>query len=302
MTDLVTINTDNYAAMAKAMGIANEKSDSNKEKASTLARLRIHHTPIMGTAEVKGKEVNVEVVEGGMYKLEIPDGPTYFSKNIKVRPFMQRFMYKRFVMGKGDTKNRYIKTIMADNLNIDLKDSDGGFNCGKPSGWIEDFKALPENQQQLIRSCKRVRVVFGLITMSDPVDATGNSVDVQPTAFIWEVENKDAFKSIGKCFNDCARAKRLPVQHEITLSTEENKLASGAVFYLPSPTLDLSSTIEVGDDDQTMFSNLMLWIKNYNDYILNQWNENAHKKESHDTTLKETLDEFIDIDTAEVVS
>ena len=232
MSDLVTINTDNYEAMAKAMGIANEKSESNKEKASTLARLRINHTPIMGKEEVKGKQVNVEVVEGGMYKLEIPDGPTYYAKNIKIRPFMQRFMYKRFVMGKGEQKNRYIKTIMSDNLNIDLKDSDGGFNCGKPSGWIEDFKALPEDQQQLIRSCKRVRVVFGLITMIDPVDETGSSVAVQPDAFIWEIENRDAFKSIGKCFNDLARAKRLPVQHEIALTTEANSLASGATFYL----------------------------------------------------------------------
>ena len=299
MTDLVTINTKDYESMAKAMGIANERSDTNKEKASTLARLRINHTPVMGTAEVKGKTVNVEVVEGGMYKLEIPDGPTYFAKNIKVRPFMQRFMFKRFIMGKGATKNRFIKTIMADNLNIDLKDSDGGFNCGKPSGWIEDFKALPEAQQQLIRSCKRVRVVFGLVTMIDPVDATGTSVDVQPQAFIWEVENRDAFKSIGKCFNDLARAKRLPVQHEITLTTDANSLANGNTFYLPSPTLDLSKTIEVGDDDQTMFANLVLWVKNYNDYILNQWNENAHKNEEVD---EDVLSDFIEIDNDEVVS
>jgi hypothetical protein len=66
--------------MAKAMGIANEGTSSSK-KASTLARLRIHHTPIMGMAEVNGKKVNVEVVEGGQYKLEIPDGPTYYASS-----------------------------------------------------------------------------------------------------------------------------------------------------------------------------------------------------------------------------
>ena len=33
MTDLVTINTSDYESMAKAMGIANERSDTNKEKA-----------------------------------------------------------------------------------------------------------------------------------------------------------------------------------------------------------------------------------------------------------------------------
>ena len=49
-------------------------------------------------------------------------------------------MYKRFVKGNDNTPNRYIKTVMADNLNIDLKDNDGGFNCGKPAGYIQDFK------------------------------------------------------------------------------------------------------------------------------------------------------------------
>ena len=73
MNDIVTIDTNNYAAMAKAMGISDEASTSSK-KSSTLARFRISHSPIMGTAEVNGKQKNVEVVEGGYYKLQIPDG------------------------------------------------------------------------------------------------------------------------------------------------------------------------------------------------------------------------------------
>ena len=75
MTELTTIDPNNYAAMAKAMGIAHE--GTGKTKSSSLARLRINHSPVMGTAEVNGKNVNVEVVCGGTYKLEIPDGPTY---------------------------------------------------------------------------------------------------------------------------------------------------------------------------------------------------------------------------------
>ena len=59
--ELTTIDTNNYAAMAKAMGIANETA--GEQEASTLARLRIHHSPVMGEAEVKGKNVNIEVVE-----------------------------------------------------------------------------------------------------------------------------------------------------------------------------------------------------------------------------------------------
>ena len=63
--------------------------------------------------------------------------------------------------------------------------------------------------------------------------------------------------------------------------------------------LGSSKTIEVGDEDQTMFANLVLWVKNYNDYILNQWDENAHSKEEVD---KAVLDDFIEIDSDEVVS
>ena len=56
--ELTTIDTNNYAAMAKAMGIANEVTGERKQ-ASTLARLRINHSPIMGEAEVNGKNVNM---------------------------------------------------------------------------------------------------------------------------------------------------------------------------------------------------------------------------------------------------
>ena len=99
MSNITTIDTNNYAAMAKAMGIGSEGSSSTKEKSSTLARLRINHSPIMGEAEVNGKKVNMEVVSGGTYKLEIPEVGTFFATTAKIRPYLQRYMYKRFIKG-----------------------------------------------------------------------------------------------------------------------------------------------------------------------------------------------------------
>ena len=46
MSDLVTINTDNYAVMAKAMGIAG--ATVGTKTSNNLNRLRIWHSPIMG--------------------------------------------------------------------------------------------------------------------------------------------------------------------------------------------------------------------------------------------------------------
>ena len=285
----VAINT-NFSDMAKLMGMSVDNKQS--EKASTLARLRISHSPIMGEAEVNGKTKKVEVVEGGTYRLEIPDGPTYYASKAIIRPFVQRFMYKRFVKGNDNTPNRYIKTVMADNLNIDLKDNDGGFNCGKPAGYIQDFKALPESMQELIKQIKRVRVVFGTVELVDPVDAAGKSVDLSSTPFIWEVENRDAFKSIGTIFTKLGKMRRLPPQHTFTATTAEQSLPNGNSFYLPETALDLQTTLELDDATQETLGNFLAWVTNYNQYISNAWDENAHK---HDDVDKEGVEEFIDI-------
>ena len=292
MNEVANINTKDYAAMAKAMGMVMD-TGSNKEKADALARVRINHAPIMGRSEVNGKMVNVEVVAGGTYKLDIPDGPTYYSDTATIRPYMQRFMYKRFVMKTDSTPNRYIKTIMADNLNIDLKDNDGGFNCGKAAGYIQDFKSLPEKMQDLLKQIKRVRVLFGTIELHNPVDETGTSVSIGATPFIWEVENRDAFKTFGTVvFNKLNKMKRLPIHHYVKLATEERKLPNGNCFYLPSVSLDLSTTLDMDDDTQENLANFLAWVSNYNGYITNAWDENMHKNEDVD---KETVDEFIDI-------
>jgi|TARA_B100000035_G_scaffold144413_1_gene122970 hypothetical protein len=285
----VAINT-NFSDMAKLMGMSVDNQQT--EKASTLARLRISHAPIMGEAEVNGKTKKVEVVEGGTYRLEIPDGPTYYASKAVIRPFVQRFMYKRFVKGNDSTPNRYIKTVMADNLNIDLKDNDGGFNCGKPAGYIQDFKALPESMQDLIKQIKRVRVVFGTVELIDPVDAAGKAVDLSSTPFIWEVENRDAFKSIGALFTKLGKMRRLPPQHTFTATTAEQSLPNGSSFYLPETALDLQTTLELDDAAQETLGNFLAWVTNYNEYISNAWDENAHKHEDVD---KEGVEEFIDI-------
>ena len=285
----VAINT-NFSDMAKLMGMSVDNQQT--EKASTLARLRISHSPIMGEAEVNGKTKKVEVVEGGTYRLEIPDGPTYYASKAVVRPFLQRFMYKRFVKGNDSTPNRYIKTVMADNLNIDLKDNDGGFNCGKPAGYIQDFKALPESMQDLIKQIKRVRVVLGTVELIDPVDVAGKPVDLSSTPFIWEVENRDAFKSIGTLFTKLGKMRRLPPQHTFTATTSEQSLPNGSSFYLPETALDLQTTLELDDTTQETLGNFLAWVTNYNEYISNAWDENAHKHEDVD---KEGVEEFIDI-------
>ena len=297
MNTVTTVDTNNFAEMAQAMGMGADAPKTSKS-ASTLARLRIHHTPIMGQQEIAGKMKNVEVIGGGAYKLEIPDGPTYYADQVSIRPFLQRFMYKKFVKGNDKTPNKFVKTVMANDLNSDMKDNDGGFNCGKPAGFIKDWAALPDSMKDLIKSIKRVRALFGTVELVNPTDADGNPVDVDTTAFIWEIDNRDAFRTLGEQFAKLSKMRRLPPQHYITSTTKEVPLPNGSSFYVPETDIDLSNTLDMDNASQEVFANFIAWIENYNTYILNTWNENMHKNEEVDT---DTVEAFVDIDAEDFV-
>ena len=305
VNEITTIDTNNYAEMAKAMGIAGETGSSDTSKANPLPRMRLHHNNIMGMKKVGNESVEAVVVKGGSFKLERPDMPVVYAPTAEIRPFVQRFMYKRFVKNmsakKGEPMGVYHKTLMADNLNNDLKDNQGSFNCGKPSGYIKDFKALPVATQEVIKQIKRVRVIFGLIDMPNAKDEKGDKVSLDDrTPFIWEIDNRDAFKTMGEPFNKFNQIKRLPVQHYITLTSEERKIPSGSSFYLPNYSLDLQKTVEVTDEDQNTFINFMAWIDNYNSYIFNEWDMKAKAPVSQED--KDIVDDFIDVDVEEEVA
>ena len=194
---LNTIDTNNFADMAKTMGMGADMSQ--KKQTAQLARLKISHSPIMGEVEVKGKKTQAAIVNGGVYRIDdLASDSVFYSDTVSVRPYVQRFMYKKYVKPEG-SKGFYVKTIMADNLNVDLKDNMGGFNCGKPTGFVKDFQALPDKTKALLKSIKRVRVLIGTLDAKNVLDAQGEEVtDIEGLPFIWEIDNRDAFKIMGE--------------------------------------------------------------------------------------------------------
>jgi hypothetical protein len=216
-----------------------------------------------------------------------------YAENVKIRVFVQRFMYKRY----DSNNNLYIKTLMADDLNGDLKDNTGGLNCGKPAGYIKDFQSLPEDTKTLIKQIKRVRVILGEVELVNPVDADGNEKDMEVHPFIWEVDNRDAFKTMGEPFTQLAKQRRLPVQHWIECGTDERSIPTGAKFYLPTTSLDITTSIDLSEEDQTKFSDFLEWINNYNDYIVSAWNEKRTEKARAENDA--LVEDFIDIEVGE---
>ena len=284
MSELTTIDTNNYAAMAQMMGMAYDTG----EKKSSLARLRINKKAIMGDADVNGKTVKMEVVSAGALALQNTDNQVIYADKVVLRPFVQRFMYQRY----DSNANNYQKTVMADNLDIDLKDSVGTFNCGKPGGYIKDFDALPDGTKELIRQIRRVRVVFGTASMSG-VTEQGDAQDVTDVPCVWEIDSKEGFKNVGQAFNKLGQMRRLPPQHHMLVETEGRELPTGSTFYVPVINLDTQNNLEVTPEDQGVFKEFMTYIENFNTWVLSEWDKAAHGEPEEDDSV---VEEFITVD------
>jgi hypothetical protein len=294
MSDLTLVGGNNFAAMADAMGMSVDIATPKKQ--NNLARLKLDHKGIMGEEVVGGKKKKVEVVASGSYVLDRTNQDPVYGTDVSIRLFNQRFMYKKYIQGTGDAKSKYVKTIMSKDLNGDLRDNDGGFNCGKPSGWIEDYAALPADMKTLLKSIKRVRVLFGEITMNDPVNAKGESLDkLVSVPFIWEVDNRDAFKTLGAPIAQMAKQNRILPQHRVVLGSEEQALPTGATYFLPTAVLDLSGTIELTDADQALFADFNAWVDNYNEYIVKEFNK-LSKPEAVTQAESDIAAEFVDVE------
>lgn len=284
MSELTTIDTNNYAAMAQMMGMAYDTG----EKKSSLARLRINKKSIMGDADVNGKTMKMEIVSAGALGLQNTDNQVIYADKVVLRPFLQRFMYQRY----DSNANNYQKTVMADTLDIDLKDSVGTFNCGKPGGYIKDFDALPDGTKELIRQIRRVRVVFGTASMSG-VTEQGDAQDVTDVPCVWEIDSKEGFKNVGQAFNKLGQMRRLPPQHHMLVETEGRELPTGATFYVPVVNLDTQNNLEVTPEDQGVFKEFMEYIENFNTWVLSEWDKAAHGEPEEDDSV---VEEFITVD------
>jgi len=265
--------------------------DTGESKGGGLARLRINKKAIMGEVELNGKMVKTELVAAGAMALQNNEDAIY-ADSVTIRPFLQRFMYQRY----DSDKNNYMKTVMADKLDIDLKDTSGTFNCGKPGGYIKDFDALPDGTKEIIRQIRRVRVVFGTITMSG-VTKTGDAMDVEDLPFVWEIDSKEGFKNVGQVFTKLNQMRHLPFQHTMEASTEKRELPTGAEYYVPVSELDVKNSIEFrGEEDQAIFTDFMQHIEGFNTWVMGEWDK-SYKEED---TTDPVVDEFITVEVADV--
>ena len=88
------------------------------------------------------------------------------------------------------------------------------------------------------------------------------------------------------------------MQHIITANTEERKIPTGAVFYLPVVSLDVTTTLDLTSKEQDTFGDFMQWVQNYNEYIISAYADKAtYRNDDDDEAI---VDGIVDIEIEEV--
>jgi hypothetical protein len=268
-TELATTGSSN--PLAELMGDPKPQTQSR----SSLARVNVLSSAIKGEIELGGKKIKTDVVPVGYYKITLGED-VFYAESVEVRLLTDRFQFQRW----NASTNEMEKTVMSRSTNTDLQDSVGGYNLGRPSGYIEDWNALPEATKDIIRNAKRVKVFMGTLTVNTPLDDTGTPISGEyvDIPFVMDVKNNDSLKSITATQKAIDRKNGLPYMSKIILTGAEGSIPKGPAFgYILS---SVGDNVTPSDEDtsymQQVASDFLDYIHYSNGKILDLHNERSN--------------------------
>jgi hypothetical protein len=288
----VTLTTDGRS-IAEMMGL----SKGSSGKRSMLARFSQIHSPLKGDMEINGKAVRVDVVPAGAYKLLQSDDKVAYAVSPKIRIYAQRMQWTRW----DSDENTMVKTVLVNNLTGDLKDNTGGFNAGRPSGYVEDFKSLPKATQELMRNTKRTKVVFGTVVMQGATDEQGNAIEdasltTQEIPFVLDVKSRGSITAVDDIMKSIDRKNSLPLQYFLKMGAEMHSMPNGSEY--ATFDITLGDKVDLVEADKDILDGFMEWISGMNNYINDTHNEKSGSS-GLSATEESIINDIIDVEVAE---
>ena len=290
MSNELAVATERGQSMAELMGVSIKTS--NADFTPSISRLGMLHQPIMGEVDLNGKMIKTEVVPVGAFTLKTGDDIVY-SNGATVRVFAQRNQWQRW---NSDTEEME-KSVMSNTLNGDLKDSIGGFNLGRPSGYIEDFNSLPDATKQLMRSVKRVVVYYGTVSLDSPMNEKGEPVEAAASMpFVMDVKNRDSLKSINGVMGNFKKKNMLPIMSTIKLEGIEDSIPTGAKF--GKIQANTGDAVELASEDNDTLKDFLELIEFSNGKILDLHHDRAKGHADQDAELVGEIlnNDFVEVD------
>jgi len=219
------------------------------------------------TAVVKQGIDGKKIVNTPMFKLRKGDEEVY-TESLSVRLFAERQQWTKWDSEANTTQ----KTVLAQNLNNDLKDTLGGFNLGRPTGYVQDWDALPETTKNVMRSVKRTKVFMGMAGAANATNEDGDSVEFSgEVPFIFDVKNPTSLKSMNAATGALMGKGITPIEHTILLGANQQTMPNGNMFAEVSASL--GERVGFTDGDNETLRDFIAYIERTNSWILSKWDE-----------------------------
>jgi len=219
------------------------------------------------TAVVKQGIDGKKIVNTPMFKLRKGDEEVY-TESLSVRLFAERQQWTKWDSEANTTQ----KTVLAQNLNNDLKDTLGGFNLGRRSGYVPDWDSLPETEKNLMRTVKRTKVFMGMASATEATNEDGDSIEFSgEVPFIFDVKNPTSLKSMNAATSAMVGKGITPIEHTILLSANQQTMPNGNMFAEVSASL--GERVGFTDGDNETLRDFIAYIERTNSWVLSKWDE-----------------------------
>ena len=256
-----------------------------------VPRISMIQEGIMGTMDVNGKQVKTEVVPAGAYKVSPEKDVTVYAESISVRIFTMRH---QFVFYDAQERRVY-KTVQSMDTRGELKDERGGFNLGRPGGYIQDYKSLTPEQ----KAVKTAKIVYGVATLHNVTNENGEPVDgyTDPMPFVMDITSTNSKKALDAALAIVVRKQALPYNYQLNLAAKGFDGPNGRVFQ--SIAVTGAEPVEPDDRDQDTLAMFKDRIESFNKYILSKWDEaNSNDPQMSEDDI-DLVNAFVDIEEAD---
>ena len=276
--------SDYHASVAAQFG---ESEQSNRD---SIPRVRIERDNV--------ENANDElIVPAGSFSIDDPVAGKIYAKEISFRYYKHFYRYKRYdahaerVTKNGDkATGKYIHSVLVTGMNDEAPSDDGSFQCGRPLGYIQDWKSLPESEQDFIKSCRQMVIFFGEATING-VDIEGNSV-IETVPVEMELSNKTSGKTLVSFYQDI-HAKKRTAPNSVSVVLKSKRVKGGVTFYDLVPSINSAENFVFDENAISLTERFHNYVRGINSYVMER------HRAAIDESQKESDDQFFDINSEE---
>ena len=188
---------------------------------------------------------------------------------------------------------------MDNNLKGDLKDSKGGFNIGRPSGYVANWENVPQETKDVMRVVKRTKLMFGTVNLNGAaLNEKGEAIEghTGEIPFIIDIKNRDSIKELDAVLKLLITKNVLPPKYTLSLGSKEHSMPTGATY--ATMTFAIKDPVDLSDGDSSVLQGFLDWIDWSNNYVLTQWK--ANNKEELSSEDDSLVSQLVDVEGAPV--